>query len=70
MKEQTSTVDCILNKIGQIKNLMVDETGLDEHKVDDTAVDEIAVDEPGPHRLTKERLWALNPTDQKLCAHT
>ena len=38
---------------------MVDESGLDE-----TAVDEIAVDEPGPHSLTKEHLWALNPTDQ------
>ena len=49
---------------------MVDETGLDELKVDETAVDETAVDEPVPHHLTKERLWALNPTDQKLCAHT
>ena len=49
---------------------MVDETGLDEPKVDETAVDEIAVDEPGPYHLMKERLWALNPTDQKLCAHT
>ena len=53
-----------------IKNLMVDETGLDEPKVDETAVDEIAVDEPGPHRLTKECLWALNLTDQKLCTYT
>ena len=53
-----------------IKNLMVDETGLDEPKVDKTAVDGIAVDEPGPHHLMKERLWALNPTDQILCAHT
>ena len=49
---------------------MVDKTRLDELKVDDTAVDEIAVDEPGPHRLTKEHLWALNLTDHKLCAHT
>ena len=49
---------------------MVDETGLDKPKVDETAVDETAVDEPGPYHLTKERLWALNPTDHKLCAHT
>ena len=40
---------------------MVDETGLDKPKVDETAVDEIAVDEPGPHHLTKELLWVLNP---------
>ena len=46
------------------KKLMVDETGLDEPKVDDTAVDETGLDEPGPYHLTKERLWALNPTDQ------
>ena len=31
------------------KNLMVEETELDEPKVDKTVVDEIAVDEPGPH---------------------
>ena len=34
-----------------MKNLIVDETGLDEPKVHKTAVDEIAVDEPGPHPL-------------------